>query len=88
MNSKGISSLIIATIAIVVMIVVVVVGLFIVHTAESAIIDAGFNSSSTWWGPYQNFVSNTSTGFTLSGVAAIVFVLSFILAILLRLTGA
>lgn len=74
-------------IGVVVLIVSVVVGLFIVHTTENSMINAGFNSSSTWWTPYQNFATNTRTGFTLLGISVIVVVLSFILAVLLRLTG-
>lgn len=86
-NKKGVGALVGTAIVFGVLIVSVILTLYIVNTVESSMINSGFNSSSTWWTPYQNFVNNIKPSFTLLGVAALVVVVSFILAILMKLGG-
>jgi len=87
MNKKGISALVGTAIVFGILIVSVILTLFIVNTVENSMTSAGFNSSSTWWTPYQNFVTNIKPGFTLLGIAAFVVVVAFILGILIRMGG-
>ena len=67
------------------LIVATVLGLYIVQTVENTMINAGFNSSSTWWTPYQNFVSAVKPSFTLLGVAVIVMIIAVVLFYLFKI---
>jgi len=70
-------------IAFVVLVCAVVIGLFIVHQVESAMLQSGFNSSSTWWTPYSNFVEMMKIAFPVLGVAALVTCLLWLLIYLI-----
>ena len=60
-NKKG--TLTATAIGFVVLVCAVVIGLFIVSQIEGAMTQSGFNSSSAWWTPYQNFVSMMKIAF-------------------------
>jgi len=68
----------------VVLVCAVVIGLYIVSQIESSMISSGFNNSSSWWTPYQNFVNIMQSAFPILGVAALISVLLYLLVYLIR----
>jgi len=67
----------------VILIVTVIIGLYIVTQIESSMSLSG----SSWYTPYNNFVTSMQTVFTLLGIAVLVIVAAFILGTLTGLFG-
>jgi len=77
-------SLVDTALGFVVLVCAVVIGLYIVSQIESSMFNSGFNNSSSWWTPYQNFVNIMQSAFPILGVAALVSVLLYLLVYLIR----
>ena len=84
LKSDNRGTLVQSALAFVVLVCAVVIGLFIVHEVEISMTQSGFNSSSSWWAPYTNFVGMMKVAFPVLGVAALVTVLLYLLAYLIR----